>query len=147
MLLPPGRPVPAPLVTDRFRLEPLGPEHEAEDHAAWTGSIARIRATPGFAGRAWPGAPLTREENRRALARHADEARARTGFAYAVRTVPDGAYAGCVYLAPPRTPAHDVDVRSWVTAAHADLDAPLHDAVQAWLARAWPFTRPDHAPR
>jgi hypothetical protein len=40
--------VPRELVTPRFRLEPLGPQHNADDHEAWTSSIEHIRATPGF---------------------------------------------------------------------------------------------------
>ena len=52
---------------------------------------------------------------------------------------------GCVYLCAARTAAHDVDVRSWVVADRPDLDGPLHDAVRAWLAEAWPWTRPDYA--
>jgi len=39
---------PTALVTDRFRLEPLGPQHNNADHAAWTSSIEHIRATPGY---------------------------------------------------------------------------------------------------
>lgn len=39
---------PTALVTDDFRLEPLGPQHNAADLAAWTSSIDHIRATKGF---------------------------------------------------------------------------------------------------
>lgn len=46
--------VPLELITPRFRLEPLGPQHNADDLAAWTGSIEHIRATPGFHDRDWP---------------------------------------------------------------------------------------------
>src|SRR6185295_8671575 len=38
-------PVPRTLTNARFRLEPLGPQHNAADHAAWTSSIEHIRAT------------------------------------------------------------------------------------------------------
>ncbi len=40
---------PTSLVTDQFRLEPLGPQHNRADHAAWTSSIEHIRSTPGYA--------------------------------------------------------------------------------------------------
>lgn len=33
--------VPGELVTDQFRLQPLGPEHNAEDYQAWTSSAWR----------------------------------------------------------------------------------------------------------
>ena len=37
--------VPRALVTERFRLEPLGPKHNDSDYAAWTSSMVGI--TPG----------------------------------------------------------------------------------------------------
>ena len=46
--VPLGFAPPTSLVTDRFRLEPLGPQHNDADHAAWTSSIDHIRATPGY---------------------------------------------------------------------------------------------------
>src|SRR5258708_7558762 len=42
--------VPGGLTTEQFRLEPLGPQHNDADYAAWTASSAHIQATPGFAG-------------------------------------------------------------------------------------------------
>ena len=39
---------PTSLRTDRFRLEPLGPQHNESDLAAWTSSIEHIRSTPGY---------------------------------------------------------------------------------------------------
>lgn len=147
-LVPDDFTVPRGLVTPRFHLEPLGPEHNAADHAAWTGSIAHIRSTPGFAGRAWPPpeAPSL-AANLADLRRHAEDFARRTGFAYTVLEPRTGEVVGCVYLYPPRTGAHDVDVRSWVRADRAELDVPLSEAVTAWLAVAWPFVAPDHAPR
>jgi hypothetical protein len=41
------------LATEDVRLEPLGPQHNDVDHVVWTTGIARIRATPGVAGREW----------------------------------------------------------------------------------------------
>jgi hypothetical protein len=31
-----------------LRLEPLGPQHNQSDHAAWMSSIEHIRSTPGY---------------------------------------------------------------------------------------------------
>ena len=45
--------VPEGLWAEEFRLEPLGPQHNAADYAAWTASIGHIQATPGFAGTDW----------------------------------------------------------------------------------------------
>src|SRR5215510_8400161 len=61
--------VPRELVTGEFRLEPLGPQHNAGDYEAWTSSMEHIRATPGFAGRPWP-VPMTLEDNLGDLRRH-----------------------------------------------------------------------------
>ena len=49
-----------------FRLEPLGPEHNAADYAAWTASIGHMQTTPGFAGTGWPH-PMSLAENLRDL--------------------------------------------------------------------------------
>src|SRR5260370_40110019 len=46
--------VPGELVTDSFRLVPLGPEHNDGDYRAWMASIGHIRSRPGFGGRSWP---------------------------------------------------------------------------------------------
>ena len=70
--------VPAePLSTERFRLAPLGPEHNESDFDAWMSSIDHIRATPGLIPGAalavgWP-TPMTSEENLSDLVNHADE--------------------------------------------------------------------------
>ncbi|MGH3424647.1 MAG: GNAT family N-acetyltransferase [Nocardioidaceae bacterium] len=139
--------VPAPLVTAEFRFEPLSAAHNQADHAAWTGSLAHIQATPGFAGRTWPDTIETLEDNERSLLRHQEDFAARVGFAYAVLTRTTGEYVGCVYFYPPRDDAYDVDVRSWVRANLANLDKPLHDAVRSWLSTAWPWHSPDYARR
>ena len=91
-------PVPGELATARFRLEPLGPQHNAGDYEAWTSSMAHIRATPGFAGWSWPR-QMTPEENLGDLRRHAGDFAARTGFTYTVLD-PAGRVVGCVYIYP-----------------------------------------------
>jgi hypothetical protein len=139
--------VPRELVTDAFRLEPLGPEHNAADYEAWTSSIAHIRATPGFGDRSWPR-PMTREENLGDLRRHAADFAGRTGFTYTVLAVPGDRVVGCVYIYPVKGgAAGTAEVSSWVRADRAELDVPLYEAVSAWLAEAWPFTDVQYAPR
>jgi hypothetical protein len=149
--------VPGELVTERFRLEPLGPRHNAGDYEAWTSSMAHIRATPGFAAWNWPR-EMTPEENLGDLRRHAGDFAARTGFTYTVLD-PDGRVVGCLYIYPAKdeegAPAGEAvpgggavaDVHSWVRADRAELDVPLYDAVSAWLADAWPFAEVRYAPR
>ena len=139
--------VPRELVTGEFRLEPLGPQHNAADYAAWTSSMAHIRATPGFAGRSWPR-EMTPEENLGDLRRHAGDFAGRTGFTYTVLAGPGDRVVGCVYIYPAKDGAAGAaHVSSWVRTDRAELDVPLHDAVSAWLADAWPFTAVQYAPR
>ena len=135
---------PTSLVADHFRLEPLGPQHNEADHAAWTSSIEHIRATPGYLDGDWPplnGMPL--EANLADLRRHAADFDARTGFTFTVLDPASDDVIGCVYLYPAASGDHDVSVRSWVRADRSRLDAPLAEAVTTWIAAEWPWQRPD----
>ena len=164
--VPSGFEVPGELVTARFRLEPLGPQHNAADYEAWTSSMAHIRATPGYESWSWPK-EMTAEENLGDLRRHAGDFAARTGFTYTVLD-PGGRVVGCVYIYPVRgeegapgsgdAPGGEgagvaggaagvAEVESWVRADRAELDVPLYEAVSAWLADAWPFTEVRYTPR
>ena len=134
------------LDVDGYRLEPLGPQHNASDYAAWTSSIDHILGTPGYAGASWPH-QMTIDENRRDLQRHADDFAARTGFTYTV-LAPDGAtVVGCVYIYPSEEPEVDARVRSWVRSQDAWLDPVLYLAVRDWLQSAWRFANVDYAVR
>jgi len=139
--------VPLRLDGPGFRLEPLGVRHNEADHRAWTSSVDHIRATPGYAGRRWPDPNLSMQDNRRDLERHAEHFERRVGFTYTVLDPDSDDVIGCVYLYPSDEPDHDVDVRSWVRADRAALDAPLAAAVRDWLATEWPFRHPDYAAR
>lgn len=88
---------------------------------------------------------MTLEENLADLERHARDFAERTGFTYAVLD-PDDDVVGCVYVYPARDGVHDARVRSWVRASRAELELPLRRAVAAWLAEAWPFSRPLYEP-
>ncbi len=145
--VPDGFVPPRGLVSDRFVLEPLGPEHNESDLAAWSSSIEHIRATPGFEGRKWPERVYSLEENLADLVQHRVDFETGTGFAYTVLAPGSRQVVGCVYLYPPRRPGYDVDVRSWVRQEDAPLDKPLAEAINAWLASEWPWRAPDVAPR
>src|SRR3954454_11005924 len=83
--VPVGFDPPTSLTTDRFRLEPLGPQHNQSDHAAWPSSIEQIRCTPGYPDGKWPPVNgMTLEENLADLRRHADDFRRRAGFTFTV---------------------------------------------------------------
>jgi len=137
---------PAGLAHRAFRLRPLGPEHNDSDFEAWSSSIEHIRRTPGFEGRSWPR-PMTREENRADLVRHAADFAARRGFTYTVLAPDDATVIGCVYVYPSDRPGFDAQCSSWVRAADAHVDPILWAAVAGWLAESWPFARVDYAVR
>ncbi len=133
---------PTALVSDHFRLEPLGPQHNEADHAAWTSSIAHVRSTPGFPDGSWPPPEgMSLDGNLDDLRRHAADFEARTGFTFTVLDPDTGDVIGCVYLYPSDAADADVTVQSWVRASHAELDVALADAVAAWLAAEWPWER------
>jgi len=142
--------VPEGLTAEEFRLEPLGPQHNDADYAAWTSSMSHIQATPGFAGTGWPH-QMSLAENLRDLERHAQDYADRRGFTYTVLGTGSGDVIGCVYIYPPRPPRDqtqdDVAVSSWVRADHAELDPVLYRTVSAWLEQAWPFRSVKYAPR
>jgi hypothetical protein len=144
--VPDGFGVPLDLATENFRLEPLGPQHNAGDYEAWTSSIDHIKATPGFGGSTWPH-PMTLEDNLADLRRHADDFAGRAGFTYTILARDSGDIIGCVYIYPSRSADGAAEVQSWVRADRADLDVAVHDAVTAWLNDAWPFTAINYAPR
>ena len=142
--VPDGFDPPTRLVAEHFRLEPLGPQHNASDLAAWTSSIDHIRSTPGYADGSWPPAQgMTPERNLADLTRHAADFESRKGFTFTVLDPTTGEVIGCVYVYPTTSPDHDVQVQSWVRADVAELDVPLADAVADWLAADWPWRRPD----
>jgi hypothetical protein len=142
--VPDGFDPPRRLATEAFVLEPLGPEHNEADYAAWTSSMEHIHASPGFERWKWPR-EMTLEENLRDLDGHAADFAARRGFTYTVLDPDGGATIGCLYVYPAKDDVHDADVHSWVRADRAELDAPLRSAVREWLAADWPFRRVAYA--
>ncbi|CAN5197462.1 hypothetical protein BH18ACT12_BH18ACT12_06090 [soil metagenome] len=138
--------VPLRLDASEFRLEPLGPEHNEADYAAWSSSMEHIRATPGWEGSSWP-IEMTLEDNRGDLEGHAEDFANREGFTFTVLDPGDADVIGCVYIYPVRDDSYDVRVRSWVRASRADLDATLWRAVSGWIDHDWPFERVDYAAR
>ncbi len=144
--VPPEFSPPTGMDHPRFRLRPLGPEHNASDHAAWTSSIDHIRATPGFPDGDWPH-PMSLEENRNDLEGHAADFMARVGFTYTVLAPDEETVIGCVYIYPGKDADHDATVQSWVRAMDADLDTELFRTVTRWLDESWPFQRVAYAAR
>jgi hypothetical protein len=144
--VPPDFDVPQRLETPEFVLEPLGPEHNELDYAAWTSSMEHIAATPGWQDSRWPR-EMTLDENRADLERHADDFRNRTGFTYTVLDPESRDVIGCVYIYPLRDGEEDARALSWVRASRSELDVALWRAVSGWLESDWPFASVDYAPR
>jgi hypothetical protein len=145
--------VPDGLTAGEFRLEPLGPQHNAADYAAWTASTDHIQSTPGFAGWGWPH-EMSQADNLGDLKRHAQDFAERRGFTYTVLSTGTGEVIGCVYIYPAREDGpggteagRRAVVRSWVRADRAALDPVLYHVVLAWLERDWPFHSIEYAPR
>lgn len=135
---------PTSLVARGFRLEPLGPQHNASDLAAWSSSIAHIRSTASYPDDGWPPLEgMTPDENLVDLVRHSADFVAKKGFTFTVLDPDDDHVIGCVYIYPSSSPDFDVSVQSWVSADRAELDGPLADAVAAWIDADWPWTRLD----
>lgn len=128
-----------------FRLEPLGPEHNERDYAAWTSSIEHIHSTPGFPDPddGWPY-PMSLEDNLRDLVAHARHFETRVGFTYSILDGDD--VIGCVYIYPSPDPAFHASVSSWVAASHAELDSIVWESLSTWL-EAWPFSSFAYDPR
>ena len=104
--VPPGFAPPTSLVTDRLRLEPLGPQHNESDHAAWSSSIEHIRATPGCPDGSWPPpGGMSLEDNLADLRRHADDFARGAGFTFTVLDPADDDVIGCVHLYPTGPPS------------------------------------------
>jgi hypothetical protein len=137
--------VPTSVSFEDVRLEPLGPEHNEGDYAAWTSSMDHIRATPGFPWNTWP-TTMTPAANLRDLENHAEDFRRRKGFTYTVLDARDEVI-GCVYIYPLKEVRLGARVRSWVRADRSDLDRPLYHSIRAWLNRDWPFQTIEYAAR
>lgn len=147
--VPAGFVVPRHLRGPGFVLAPLGPEHNDSDHAAWSGSVEHIHATPGFTAALWQSDewpyPMSLEQNLADLQMHAREFEAREAFAYTVLADHGAAgtidVIGCVYVDPDpdATVQPAAMVRCWVRADRADLDPMLAATVAEWLQRDWLF--------
>ncbi|HJQ51606.1 MAG TPA: hypothetical protein VJ838_13920, partial [Gaiellaceae bacterium] len=144
--VPPGFVVPLAFDTERFRLEPLGPQHNDSDYEAWSSSVEHIHGTPGWERSSWPD-DRNRAKNLEDLQRHADDFESRKGFTYTVLDPATADVIGCIYIYPDKSGEHDAKVLSWVRAHRSELDAPLWRAVSEWLAREWPFERVTYAAR
>jgi len=144
--MPAGFEPPRALAVGELRLEPLGPEHNERDFAAWTSSMEHIRSSPGWtAGDGWPR-EMTLDDNLGDLERHARDFLDSAGFTYTVLDQSDDV-VGCVYVYPANDGVHDARVKSWVRQSEAALDGAFRRAVAAWLAGdAWPFARPLYEP-
>jgi hypothetical protein len=138
--------VPRRLETPLFVLEPLGPEHNAQD-------LRRVDIVHG-------AHPRDARVAGQQLAAGDDTAREPRRLAAPFRRLPQphGIHVhgldqasrdviGCVYIYPQRDSDYDACAHSWVRASHAHLDAGLWRAVSEWLTSDWPFASVEYAAR
>jgi hypothetical protein len=136
--------VPRQFEGDGFRFEPLGPQHNERDHAAWMSSIDHIKSTPGFESYDWP-APMSLDANLADLERHARDFGNREGFTYSI--VDGNDVIGCLYIYPYPADDHDASVMSWVRESRSGMDVIVWRTVSAWLDSEWPFRNPAYEAR
>jgi hypothetical protein len=148
LVLPAGATPPARLAYHDLVASAISRAHLQDDVRGINASLELIRRTRGGG---WPAEPVTEEGNFVDLVWHELEFRDGSSLTYAVYDT-RGEYLGCCYLYPlgRRTAlteellAYDVDVSWWVTPPAYDrgLYVELYDALQHWLAEAFPFWRP-----
>ena len=134
---------PLGVVADQFVLEPLDPQHDAQDHEAWSSSIEHIDDA-GFPDGRWPRV-MTLDENRADLERHARDFAARSGFTSTVIGPSDRRVIGCVYIYPAPTVC---TTRSWPRGCVPLTPAAMlrsERSFPAELVDAWPFERISYA--
>lgn len=131
--------VPTRLDGPGFRLEPLGPEHNARDYEAWTSSIDHIRAIPAFGGGDWP-VEMSLAQNLSDLDAHALDFENREGFTYSI--VDGSDVIGCMYLYPSGAPGHDAGMKWWLTEDRATMAPVVGSILTNWLTTEWPFENP-----
>ena len=143
--VPAGFQPPTRFAVGDFHLEPLGPEHNDRDYAAWTSSMDYIRSLPGYPDGRWPR-EMSPSENRSDLERHAKHFTDRKGFTYTVLDSTDDV-VGCLYIYPADDGVHDTRVQSWLRESEAGHDNEFRRAVADWLVGdAWPFEHPLYEP-
>lgn len=151
-MLPPDTSVPDELARPDFVATPLTLDLVALDHAAYVASPEVI--TRHSDGR-WPVAGFTLDEDRRLVAAHEADHRARRSFAYLLLDVARSEALGCLYLNPmhdyllrcradpatlDRFPAGTAMVTFWVRQdlERSALPRAVAEAAHEWLSDEWP---------
>ncbi len=91
----------------------------------------------------WPAEDLTLEEDLRHLAWHEKEFAMRSSFDYAVMSLDETRFLGCVYVDPPTKQGFDAEIYLWVRDSElpGGLDEHLLSVVHHWIRDVWPFQR------
>jgi hypothetical protein len=131
----------------------LRPIREADvdiDYPAVMGSREHLWAKYGAAW-GWPPPDLSREADRKDLARHEAEIEAHETFNYAVLDGQETELLGCVYIDPPddSSPPGTAAVVSWWVvdrAVGSDLERALEELLPRWLTETWGFRSVQYTP-
>ncbi|MGI9622094.1 MAG: GNAT family N-acetyltransferase [Acidimicrobiales bacterium] len=124
-------------------MRPIHPDDTDLDMIAVMGSQERLWSIFGEPW-GWPPKDMTHEDDRRDLARHADEMEAHESFNFAIFDEAESELLGCVYIDPPEKVGADADVSWWVVddMVGSPLELTLEHFVPRWVREAWPFTTP-----
>lgn len=136
------------LLDGRYHLRPIHPDDTDLDMVAVMGSRERLWSIYGEAW-GWPPADMTAEEDRRDLARHAEEMTRNESFNFALFDRAETALLGCVYVDPPERVGADAEISWWVIddLVGGEVEAALDEAVPAWIDEVWPLERPRYVGR
>jgi hypothetical protein len=131
------------LLGDGYHLRPIHPDDTELDMIAVMGSRDRLWAMYGAAW-GWPPADMSADDDRRDLARHADEMTRNESFNYALFDRQETALLGCVYIDPPGRGGADAEISWWVVddLVGTEVEAALDELVPRWIDQAWPFDAP-----
>jgi len=130
-------------IAPNVHIRPISPDDTEIDMPAVMGNQQLLWDKYGEVW-GWPPTDMTAEEDRKDLARHADEMVTHESFNYAILPSDESSLWGCIYIDPAEAEAGVdgpvAEVSWWVVpdAVPGVADA-VAQFVPAWLAREWPF--------
>jgi hypothetical protein len=135
------RATPSPLEHDRFRLEPLEPQHLGIDHASIIATAEHLDGTMAPPGALGDASNFTLDDDLTELHWHAREFRTRSSFAYIAVDRDVDRSLGCCYVNPSEKTGFDAEVTTWGRwmSDEPGWDAEFFDVVHEWVVAHWPF--------
>jgi hypothetical protein len=131
------------LVHDRFRLEPLGPEHLEIDYEGIVASADHLDGTMMPTGWMSGDFNFTLDDDVTELHWHAREFRTKSSFAFIAVDSGQHRSLGCAYVNPSERAGFDAEVTCWGRWMDEDpeWDATFFSTIEQWVESQWPFER------